>query len=240
MVKALGFSQGFFVTLYMASLNALASIIQNTVNAGYGIASERIAFSQIKDEIVLTRSRIIAELKSNKKPFDESSMFQWLRKIEVKEKDIKEVCDSERVRRVCKDLVYIASLPPIMETDSFQSIRYLGSTNQTHNLKTVMSRAVEFALYDRVTGKEPFAWVNDNRLIIFNYKMPLKEVAIEAVFQDPRDLYEYDCCDTKNDDHEFACSGQLQDMITGKLIESYVRVYLGRNPAQPNTQVDKN
>lgn len=222
----------------MVSLNALASIIHNSINGGRGITSDRISFEQLVDEVVLTRTRLLQEYLAAQKPFVKESLYQWIHRVKV-EKTSKD--DLQQKGNIpAKDTVYFVDVPDIIRFNesSFKGIRYIGGIDKSHSFKIVTGDSKEFATYDRITGKLPYAWYNGNRISIFNYNKPLEEIAIEAIFQDPRELVGYNS-DYKDNDSAFPLDAGLQDILTGKIINAFATFTMKTNPAQPNVQIDR-
>lgn len=214
----------------MPSLNQIASIIQNSINGGYGVNNERIHIDQIKDEIILTAHRVLDERMvsgvSGLKDYDK--FFQRLDCISLSCKPLYECCGVSSEEKVLTGVV-----PAVKE------VRFVGDGGMSESYPVYKGRFGIYGSYGRFNKGKSIAWFpEDTRVIIINpISISLKYISIDAIFKNPRDLYSYTCSRCKNDDDDFPIPTNIVDIVTGKMIASYLNY--GRNPNQPNTQSDK-
>jgi hypothetical protein len=216
----------------MATLSQLASIVQNTINGGYGVINENIHINQIKDEIVMTSRRLYDEYRRNGFFSDHelNMMYQRLTCIELICRSLTECCG---IDLQSEQKVLYAKIPAVIE------LRYVGTIEWDKSFIIKTGVMTNYVGVSRFTRNKTIAWLRGNtELIIFNpptYNM--KYIAIDAMFQDPRDLYAYDCSVCKSDEEAFPIPDKFADIITGKLIASYMQ-YKQIKPLQSNTQAD--
>lgn len=215
----------------MATLRQIASIVQNSISGGRGVTNERLPFNQIVDEVVFTYARIADEY-YRQGAFTVEEYNQFFMRVDcvpVECKPAWECCDGLS----SDEKVLVAAIPKT------KRIRWVGTVDNKHTFPLVIGSAGRHYGHSRFM-KKSYAWlVNGNRLVIMNPPTPsLKVMAIEAFFEDPRTLT-FECC-PGGMDTELPAPNKFIDLITGKLIESYIR-QSGAVPSvnQPNTQTDQ-
>lgn len=215
----------------MASLNQLASIIQNTINGGYGVINENIHINQIKDEIVLTSRRLLDEYRRQGffNPAEINAMYQRLDCVELFCRPLTECCEGI----VSNRKVLYAKIPNIID------IRYIGTIEYDTQFTISYQYNIKSIGVGRFTKNKPIAWIRgSNEIILFNPPTyDIKYLSIDALFQDPREIYEFSCALCKNDEDNFPIPDKFADIITGKLIASYMN-YKQIKPIQANKQSD--
>ena len=216
----------------MASLTQLASNILNNINGGYSVTNERFHIEQIKDDIIFTMSRLLDEYESNGKLsyLDIEKMYQVVNCIEVSCKDIAECCNGVK----SGEKVLYAKIP------STEKIKYIGHINAHKPYAIVYGNLGIYAAGTKFLKSKPIAWIKSPTEIIIKNPptQQLKYITVEAIWSDFRELYDYNCIKCKDDDDEgFPISNKFADIITGKLIASYMG-YGQIKPIQPNTQAD--
>jgi len=215
----------------MASLNQLASIIQNSINGGYGVINENIHINQIKDEIIFTSRRLIDEYRRQGffEPAEINMMYQRVDCIELICKPLTECCEGIKSERK----VLYAKIPNVID------VRYVGTIEYDTHFTISYQYNISSLGVGRFTKNKPIVWIRgSNELILFNPPTyDIKYISIDALFQDPRTLYEYSCAECKSDNDNFPIPDKFADIITGKLIASYMN-YKQIKPLQPNTQAD--
>lgn len=215
----------------MATLNQLASIVQNGINGGIGVANERITLEQIKDELVFTLHRIVSEQKKQG-VFDAKAlnmMYQRIDCLEVVCKPLTECCQGVKSS---KKVLY-ARIP------KFSHIRYIGGISFEATFVLSYAPSLNAIGHSRFTKNKPTAWIRQsNELILLNPPtFDFKYISIEGLLEDFREIYNFECSPCKSDDDDIPYPSEYADMATGKLIASYLNY--GQKPAmQPNTQAD--
>lgn len=217
----------------MPSLNQIASIIQNSINGGHGVTNERIRFEQIKDEVILTMHRLLDEYEKSGRLTEEDidKMYQRVDCIALECKDIAECCNGVKSGQK----VLTATIP------ATERIRYIGHIDNMHPYIIQKGITGIYATYGKYVKKKPTAWLrNATQLIILNPPtLQLKYITIDAIWSNPKELYQYSCVKCGDDEAtDFPISNKFADLITGKLIASYLN-YGQVKPLQPNTQADQ-
>jgi hypothetical protein len=215
----------------MATLIQLASIVQNGINGGYGVINERVPLEQIKDEIIFTSRRLYDEYKRQGffTPEEINQFYQRIDCIELECLPLSQCCDGIKSERK----VLRAKIP------SVQELRYVGTVE--YGLSWVISYGIHIDAIGvgRFKRNKTIAWLrSNNEIIVLNPPTyDLKYISIDAMFSDPRSLYQYSCSVCASDEDTFPIPDKFADIITGKLIASYLN-YGQIKPLQPNTQDD--
>ena len=204
------------------SLNQLADIVISRVQSGLkSVMNHGLSKSQIKDEILLTRNRLMVEAVA-KGLVDIKQIYQNVL--------IEKFFQHEESKISNKKAIY-APIPEIFFVPNMESVEYIGSTDGYESFKVVTGTTNQFLNYDRYTANAPTAWVQSKKVVIYNANP--NRLLIRAVLNNPRDL------PTFSDNSPFPICSAFADMILGNLINDYLRNYRLANP-QPNTQVEIN
>lgn len=124
------------------------------------------------------------------------------------------------------------------------SISYLGTIDRHNQYKVYYDNSYIYNKHKKYTSKRPYIWVdlsiNSNGLhdgYLFNNNK-LKGLSISAVFSDPQQAFEYDCCSSQE---EFPAPQFMQDEIINKITARYVYYHRQlENPQSPADQVTRN
>jgi hypothetical protein len=208
------------------SLNDLADMIISQVQSGLkSVTNHGLSKSQVKDEIVLCRARMLPE-----------ALAAGLINAQQLYQDflIEKFYQHEESKVSNRKAIY-GDIPEVMEIESISPVEYLGSTDGYEGFKVVTGKQNQFISHDRYSKHEPTGWIKNKRVIIYNDNP--KRLLLRAIFSNPRDLATYN--KTYSDDSSFAVCNALSDMIVGKLVNDYMRYYRMANP-QPNNQIEIN
>lgn len=221
----------------MAIFQKLASAIYNDVVSGMrGIhANISMSLEQLEDEIVDTRLQIIKEYQL-KGIFPKKDLLLAVNCIPVDCEDLDRCrCSSSYVGKPVAHF----QIPQLYDGDS---ISYLGSTDrQTPFIwYTSINMAFKYAKYRKHNKNKPFVYIdtvpNNNGMFdcfIFNTPL-LKEVSIEAIFKDPRQIEDFSCCSDYQEDNFTFINNDIKDRLTKKKIYYYRQLAA---PVLPNNQV---
>jgi hypothetical protein len=133
-------------------------------------------------------------------------------------------------------------IPPIMYINGVNTIKFIGSIDRKFKYTVYTDDSYRFHSYRKRGANKPYVYVdtaiNSNGNLdcyIFNAPM-VKYISVVALFQDPRKLMEWDCCNA-NPDSYLDC-GILSDEIIKRLSEKYLRWYRQNQvPTLPNNQM---
>lgn len=215
------------------SLNAIADIIINSVYSGTkGVANISLSKDQVKDEINLARNRMILDL-HRKYALETEGLYQDITCLKATKKDIRQACPVDDTAQK-EHKVLAVEIPRLLHIPRMNPIKYLGNSNRQVEWKYFWGNDFIYRQYDKYAKNAPVAWVNNTTIWLINPPDFLKkQITIQAIFENPRDLVEYNCCKASDND-PYPVPPTIVDMITGKLINDYLRYYRMQNP-QANT-----
>lgn len=196
----------------------------------------KISHEQLMDEVVAERNIILKEyLLKGIMNFQE--MFSSINCVEVN-------CDymSKCCQLPLGEKALHFEIPPIMYINGVNTIKFIGSIDRKFKYIVYTDDSYRFHSYKKRGANKPYVYVdtavNSNGNLdcyIFNAPM-VKYISVVALFQDPRKLMEWDCCN-ENPDSYLDC-GILSDEIIRRLSEKYLRWYRQNQvPTLPNNQM---
>lgn len=199
----------------------IASAIMNYVTSNQGVTDSNISIEQIRDEVDTLRLRMLREMEAGT-TFEKDSFTQSL---------ILPTATVENGR--FKGRKY-AKIPRIYTLVSNKpAVFYINGEGNTKPFRLVWGNQHHFFTYDSYIGNKPTAYVEKDMIYVLN-SAPAK-IELEAIFNKPSELGQWDQYDYKNDQYPAPMS--LVDTIIGKTAESYIRTMYRIFP-QPNTQAD--
>lgn len=218
----------------------IASAIMNHVYSGTsGLNSNlKISHEQLMDEVVAERNIILKEyLLKGILNFQE--MFSAINCVEVN-------CENmSKCSCILGDLGEKAlhfEIPPIMYINGVNTIKFIGSIDRKFKYIVYTDDSYRFHSYKKRGANKPYVYVDtainsNGNLDCYIFNAPLvKYISVIALFQDPRKLMEWDCCN-ENIDSYLDC-GILSDEIIRRLSEKYLRWYRQNQvPTLPNNQM---
>ena len=215
------------------SLNAIADIIINSVYSGTkGVANISLSKDQVKDEINLARNRMILDL-HRKYALETEGLYQDITCLKATKKDIRQACPVD-VTAQDEHKVLAVEIPRLLHIPRMNPVKYLGNSNRQVEWKYFWGNDFIYRKYDKYAKNAPVAWINNTTIWLINPPDFLKkQITIQAIFENPRDLSAYNCCKASDND-PYPVPPTIVDMITGKLINDYLRYYRMQNP-QANT-----
>lgn len=203
----------------------LASAIFNDLVGGLrGYAANiSISLDQLEDEIVETRLQIIKEY-TLKGILPKKDLMLSINCIPV---------DCESLDRCCvnsedDELVAHFEIPQIVADFGVEAIEYIGATD----------RQLPFIWYNDINsfrthkyrrrGKHrPYVYVDttpnkNNMYDCFVFNAPLlKMVSVVAIFKDPRQVMDFNCCNSEDIDNPSFLNNEIKKRVTEKKIRYY-------------------
>ena len=220
-------------------VSKLASAIYNDVVSGLvGITSTpTISLLQLEDDVVDERLQIIKEY-SMRNLIPKKDLMMSINCIDIDCKSLDKCpCGSDLTQ---PELHF--ELPQIINDFGEEAIEYIGSTNREQTFKVYTSKSFRYHKYLRRGSHKPFVYVettpNENNMYdawIFNAPFT-KKVSVIAIFKDPRQLMQYDCCSGDDLENYTFISTEIKKRLTEKKLRYYRQLYPGPTP---NNQVPK-
>ena len=198
-------------------------------------ANSPITMQEVEDKLIMTRLDIIYEYHM-KGLLPKNSMVSTLNNITVDCKSMSCSPDDTTVKHI--------EIPAIAIDLGIGAIDYLGSTDKMFDFtKYTNPKLLSINKYRKVKNKKPYVFIDTtlnangmHDVFIFNAPF-LQEVSVRAIFADPRQVEEFDCCSDK----ELESMETLSDKIVEKVVNSYLTFYRKLTMAKtPNDQTVKN
>ena len=119
-------------------------------------------------------------------------------------------------------------IPQLVTQYGKQAIDYLGSIDRQNKFKIITSLTeLQNLKYRRRQSNKPYVWIdfapNSNGMLdcfIFNAPF-VKQISIVAVFKDPRQLKQYQCCSENMDDNVSFIDQIVKDKLTKDKVTYY-------------------
>lgn len=218
----------------------LASAIYNNIVGGLsGFSSTpNLSLLQLEDDCVDERLQIIKEYNS-KNIIPKSDLLMSINCIEVDCKSL-DKCPCG-VGNHSLPLAHF-EIPQIINDFNNKATEFVGSIDRNIQFKVYTDTSWQYHKHLRRGSEKPFVYIeptpNNNNMYdawIFNAPL-LKRISVIAIFKDPRQLEQYDCC--KGDDIENYSF--ISTEIKKRLTEKYIRYYrsLAAQP-HPNDQTPR-
>ena len=217
-------------------IEKLASQIINDILSGLRGYHNNISISreQVEDEIVAYRLSILKDY-FLKGIYPIKDLLMAINCIEVD-------CDSLE-RCSCADNIKNIKhfqIPQLVTQYGKQAIDYLGSIDRQNKFKIITSLTeLQNLKYRRRQSNKPYVWIdfapNSNGMLdcfIFNAPF-VKQISIVAVFKDPRQLKQYQCCSENMDDNVSFIDQIVKDKLTKDKVTYYRQL---QAPILPNNQ----
>ena len=133
-------------------------------------------------------------------------------------------------------------IPQLVNDFGGEAVEFIGSIDRSQQFKVYTSTAFQYHRYMRRGGSKPFVYIeptpNENNMYdawIFNAPFT-KKISVIAIFKDPRQLTQYDCCAGDEIDNYSFISTEIKKRLTEKKLRYYRQFY---QAPQPNNQVAK-
>lgn len=224
-------------------ISVMASAILNDLKSGVAgfNSNPNISVEQLEDEIIETRQTLIKELYL-KGILQKHDLMLAINCIDVDCKDPAKCCNSLSGKSAMH-----FEIPQIVDTLGLDAIDYIGAADRGNNLKQNVyfsAKSAKYHKYKRFGGDDPYIYIektpNENGMYdCWIYNLPfVKKISVIAIFKDPRQLEEYDCCN--EGDYNYKDLGSISDMIKEKLTKS--KFYYYRQAIEvpvPNKQIPR-
>ena len=221
-------------------VNKLASAIYNDVKsglAGYN-SNSTLSIEQLEDDVVDERLQIIKEY-SMKNLVPRNDLLMSINCIQTDCKSLdKFPCSGTTYS---KPQVHF-EIPQILNDLAQESVEFIGSIDREVQFKVYTNTSWQYHKYMRRGANKPFVYIeptpNENNMYdcwVYNAPM-LKTISVIAIFKDPRQLSQYDCCSGNDLDNTSFVSTEIKKRLTEKKLRYYRSLIV---PPQPNDQTYK-
>ena len=224
-------------------IEKLASQIRNDVVSGLRGYHQNLSMNmeQLQDEIVACRLEILHQY-FLKGVFPIKDLLIAINCINVD-------CESlERCR--CRELnpddtlVAHFEIPQLVSYYGKQSLEYVGSTDRRNKFQIISSLSeLENRKYRKRGKDKPYVWIdfspNKNGMLdCFIFNAPyLEQISVVGVFKDPRQLNQYNCCNTDELLGPDVNMSFVDQLVKDKLTKEKLYYYRQMAPSRlPNDQ----
>lgn len=217
------------------NLEALTSAIYNNVVGGLKGTNSNFPFSlqQIEDEIIEERLGLIKEY-SLKNLLPKKDLTLAIRCISLDCKDLDRCCASTAEEEKVKHF----EVPQLITDFGVEAIEYVGPTDGSRNYRVYMDNGWQHHSKRTRGANKPYIWIdaipNENNkfdAFLFNQPFLMETITIIAIFKDPRQLEDYNCCQPQ----EYMNMTFLAKDIKNRLTERYFRYFRqAQPPVTPN------
>jgi hypothetical protein len=220
-------------------ISKLAAAIYLDVMTGLvGITSNpTMSLQQLEDDVVDERLQIIKEY-SMKNLVPINDLLMGIHCISVDCKSLDKCCLTPNT----SPPVAHFELPQIVNDLASESVEFIGSVDRMIQFKVYTNTAWQYHKYLRRGASKPFVYIeptpNENNMYdAWIYNAPLLEqISVIAIFKDPRQLEQYDCCAGDDLENYTFLSTEIKKRLTEKKLRYYRS--LAMQP-MPNNQVPK-
>ena len=217
-------------------IEKLASQIINDILSGLRGYHNNISISreQVEDEIVAYRLSILKDY-FLKGIYPIKDLLMAINCIEVDCNSLERCSCADNIKNVKH-----FQIPQLVTQYGKQAIDYLGSIDRQNKFKIITSLTeLQNLKYRRRQSNKPYVWIdfapNSNGMLdcfIFNAPF-VKQISIVAVFKDPRQLKQYQCCSEDMDDNISFVDQLIKDKLTKDKVTYYRQL---QAPIIPNNQ----
>lgn len=217
-------------------IEKLASQIINDILSGLRGYHNNISISreQVEDEIVAYRLSILKDY-FLKGIYPIKDLLMAINCIEVDCNSLERCNCADNIKNIKH-----FQIPQLVTQYGKQAIDYLGSIDRQNKFKIITSLTeLQNLKYRRRQSNKPYVWIdfapNSNGMLdcfIFNAPF-VKQISIVAVFKDPRQLKQYQCCSENMDDNVSFIDQIVKDKLTKDKVTYYRQL---QAPILPNNQ----
>lgn len=183
----------------------------------------KISLDQLMDEVVAERNIILKEyLLKGILNFQE--MYSSINCVEVNCDYMSKCCNLQFGEKAAH-----FEIPPIMYINGVDTIKFIGSIDRKTKYTIYTDDSYRYHQYKKRGQHKPYVYVDtsinsNGNLDCYIFNAPLvKYISVVALFQDPRRLMDWDCCNDNSD--VYLDCGILSDEIIKRLVEKYNRWY---------------
>lgn len=212
-----------------------SAVLNNVMDALKGAVSNvAMSIEQLEDEVIAERNNIIKEY-FLKGFIGLQELYNSVNCVEVNCDYMSKCCDLP----VGKKALHF-EIPPILLMNGVSTVNFVGSIDRQESYTVYTDNSYQFHKYRKRKSDSPYVYldptINANGNIdgyIFNVPY-VKYISVTALFLDPRQLDQFDCC---ADIDSLTECGILSNDIIHRLSQKKVLYYRQLMlPAQPNTQ----
>lgn len=217
-------------------IEKLASQIINDILSGLRGYHNNLSISreQVEDEIVAYRLSILKDYYL-KGIYPIKDLLMAINCIDVDCSSLERCSCADNIKNVKH-----FQIPQIVTQYGKQAIDYIGSIDRQNKFKIITSLTeLQNLKYRRRQSNKPYVWIdfapNSNGMLdcfIFNAPF-VKQISIVAVFKDPRQLKQYQCCSEDMDDNISFIDQLIKDKLTKDKVTYYRQL---QAPIIPNNQ----
>jgi hypothetical protein len=216
--------------------NAIASaIVSYLVNGLKGVSEQSYIIPQLEAEIDTVRASILQQLPPDTR-VSESQLTQKIPCLTMDCRDIAQCCDTNRFKT---EPVMHTEIPKLASLRIEDPIVYLGTIDYARPFKvyTTPNRARSHK-GSFIAKNLPYAWVdmsvnNNGKHDVWFWNIKLAKTAtIQAVFENPEDVYEYTCCQGDRDLLGYPAPNWMIEQIKDTLVNKYMNAYKRSIPNQ--------
>ena len=219
-------------------LSKIASAVWNDVEAGLSgmNANPNMSLEQLEDEVVETRESVIKEwyLKGILKPHD---LMLAINCIPVDCQDPAQCCEFGSGKT---ELHF--EIPALLNDLGSDAIEWIGTIDKEERYDVYYTHdAVKYRAFKKRGADKPFVYIQKtpNKKGFYDgwiFNAPLvKQISIIAVFKDPRQIEEFNCCNRS----DYLDLGSVSNEIKKRLTEQKLRYYRQGAQVLPNTQTPR-
>lgn len=224
---------------YNMTLDKITSGIYNDIVAGLsGMNSNpTISLDQLEDEVIETRHTVVKDwyLKGLLKAED---MMSAINCVPVDCADPSKCCNFPSGKTQLH-----FEIPRLMDDLGEVAINYIGSTDRSTAYDVYFNRdAIKMHSHKRRGADKPYVYIEktpnaNGKYDGWIYNLPfVKRITVIGVFNDPRDLEEYSCCNKQ----EYLDLGAISNEIKTRLTKTKLQYYRqGLQPPQPNNSAPR-
>jgi len=214
----------------------IASAIYNDVVGGLrGVTSTpTMSMEQLEDEVIEERLVIIKEYHV-RNLLTRKDLMLSIDCVTV---------DCEYMNKCCElgEKALHFEIPQLVNDLGISSIEFIGSVDRQVQYMIYTDTAYQYHKYKKRNADKPYVYIEttpnaSGKYDGFIFNVPfVKTISIIGIFKDPRQLSEYDCCNSR----EYLNFSILANEIKKRLIEKKLRYYKQlASPITPNDQTPK-
>ena len=225
----------------MATYKEIVYNLKNIYRGGITSDDETLSDRQLIFIFNYYRAKLIREDLNKKRTLDRQ-LIQDLGCVEVECVDAAECCEvSDSGATVLRT---VKPLPKLLELPNKTLITYVGTVDKQTSFQLSTEILSKWSKYNKYTGKTPKAYLrNDERyLYITNAPKGIELINIQGVFEDPKDVSEFNHCSGVpcfTDDSEYPLSAHMLPVINELIMSKELRMLISTPTDETNnTQED--
>ena len=209
------------------TLEQLKSAIYNDIVSGLrGITSNpSISLEQLEDDIIDERLIILKEY-GLKNMLPKKDLLMSINCIQL---DCKSMDKCPCGQDITKPLQHF-EIPQILNDFAEDAVDFIGSVDKQIQFKVYTSMAFQYHQYKPRGANKPYVYIettpNENNMYdcwVFNAPL-LKRLSVIAIFKDPRQLMQFDCCANEDTINYNFIDNEIKKRLTQKKL-AYYRQY---------------